>query len=129
MKAINIIWDVDDPEELEGLPTEIEIPEGMTDEDDISDYLSDTTGFCHKGFSLDNDPDERTYIVTEVCPHCGAEVEIHGWDTDRNGFKAFCPYCGGRLMLCDECRHSECGDCNYDSVTDTCRHNPGVKEN
>ena len=29
MKATNIIWDADDPEDLEGLPTEIDIPEGM----------------------------------------------------------------------------------------------------
>lgn len=53
MKAKNIIWNVDDPEDLEYLPTEIEIPEGMEDEDKISDYLSDETGFCHKGFSLE----------------------------------------------------------------------------
>ena len=52
MKAVNIIWDVDDPAALETLPTEIEIPDGMTDEDEISDYLSDETGFCHKGFAL-----------------------------------------------------------------------------
>ena len=52
MKAINIIWDVDFEEELEGLPAEIEIPDGMEDEDEISDYLSDVTGFCHWGFEL-----------------------------------------------------------------------------
>ena len=54
-KAINIQWDVDSPEELEYLPTEIEIPEGMEDEDDISDYISDVTGFCHAGFELDTE--------------------------------------------------------------------------
>ena len=52
MKAINIDWDVDYKEDLEFLPTEIEIPNGMEDEDEISDYLSDMTGFCHKGFNL-----------------------------------------------------------------------------
>ena len=51
MKAINIIWDVDDEEELEFLPTEIEIPDGMED-DEIGDYISDYTGFCHYGFEL-----------------------------------------------------------------------------
>lgn len=55
MKAINILWDVDDPEELEALPTEIEIPEGMEGEDEISDYISDVTGFCHAGFALDTE--------------------------------------------------------------------------
>ena len=52
MKAINIIWDVDEVEDLEQLPTEVEIPEEIEDEDEISDYLSDVTGFCHKGFEL-----------------------------------------------------------------------------
>lgn len=52
MKAINIIWDVDFEEDLGGLPTEIEIPNEMTDEDEISDYITDETGFCHCGFDL-----------------------------------------------------------------------------
>ena len=52
MKAINIHWDVDYEEDLDGLPTEIELPDGMDDEDEISDYISDVTGFCHKGFHL-----------------------------------------------------------------------------
>ena len=53
MKAVGIIWDVDYEEDLELLPKEIEIPDLMTDEDEISDYLSDTTGYCHKGFYLE----------------------------------------------------------------------------
>lgn len=53
MKAVNIQWDVDDPSELEQLPTEIEIPDGMDDEDEISDYISDVTDFCHYGFVLE----------------------------------------------------------------------------
>lgn len=58
------------------------------------------------------DNENRTYVVTETCPHCEREVELHGWDTDRDGFKAFCPYCGQRLMLCDECRHCGGEDCD-----------------
>ena len=53
MKAINIKWDVDTEEELKDLPTEIEIPNNIDIEDDvISDYISDVTGFCHYGFEL-----------------------------------------------------------------------------
>lgn len=53
MKAINIKWDADgDMKLLKQLPTEIEIPEGIMDEEKISDYLTDETGFCHKGFEL-----------------------------------------------------------------------------
>jgi hypothetical protein len=51
MKAINIIWDCEGDNYLS---TEIEIPEGMTDEEEISDYLSDVTGYCHKGFCLED---------------------------------------------------------------------------
>lgn len=61
----------------------------------------------------------------EVCPHCGMEVELR-WDINKDGFKAFCPYCGKRLMLCDACNHryGYCsGDCDYCSATDTCRFN------
>ena len=54
MKATNIKWDVDFEEDLEILPTEIEIPEDMTDEEEISDYLSNATGFCHNGFKLED---------------------------------------------------------------------------
>ena len=67
----------------------------------------------------------RTNIVTELCPHCEREVEMF-WDTDANGFKAFCPYCGERLMLCDECLHSGTGNCDYSNNTDSCRHNPPI---
>lgn len=52
MKAINIKWDMDFEEDLEMLPNELEIPNGMTDEEEISDYISDETGFCHYGFEL-----------------------------------------------------------------------------
>ena len=52
MKAFNIIWDCDSEEEKTFLPTEIDIPENITDEEEISDYISEFTGFCHKGFEL-----------------------------------------------------------------------------
>ena len=62
LKAVDIKWDVTDDdidesddeacEILESLPTEMNIPEGMTDPDEISDWLSDETGFCHDGFRL-----------------------------------------------------------------------------
>lgn len=52
MKATNIKWAVDHDEDKVMLPTEIEIPTGIEDEDEISDYLSDITGFCHEGYTL-----------------------------------------------------------------------------
>ena len=53
MRAINIDWDTDG-EKLD-LPDEIKLPVGMTDEDEISDYITDQTGFCHFGFLLVDD--------------------------------------------------------------------------
>lgn len=59
--AIDIDWDIDDEsfDEDHGisLPESMEIPENVLkayeeNEDAISDYLSNTTGFCHYGFRL-----------------------------------------------------------------------------
>ena len=50
MKAYDIECETDGADA--DLPTEIEIPEGMTDEEEISDYLSNMVGFLHKGFCL-----------------------------------------------------------------------------
>ena len=70
MKAVNIKWDVTDGAEdmtqeemnevLETLPTEVDIPDSLIDEEfdedyyysDISDWLSNEYGFCHFGFEL-----------------------------------------------------------------------------
>lgn len=62
-KAINIQWDTDgDEEALASLPTEVELPEDVfwdnrydnKDEylDAVSDWLSDTYGFLHYGFTM-----------------------------------------------------------------------------
>lgn len=78
----------------------------------MSSYLND---------ALDDD----RKLVTETCPNCGEEVTMV-WDVEMNGYKAFCPYCGGRLMLCDECQHpggEYIADCDYDADSDTCRYN------
>ena len=65
-------------------------------------------------------------VVTEYCPECETEVTMQ-WDVRALGYKAFCPHCGKRLMLCDECQNRKDGgfmdDCDYDSETDSCRFN------
>lgn len=60
--------------------------------------------------------------VTEMCPSCGKEVTLI-WDTEKDGYKAFCPYCGEWLMLCSAC-HDDGHGCDYDTETDGCRWNP-----
>lgn len=60
--------------------------------------------------------------VTEFCPHCKNEVTLR-WNVKDRGYKAYCPVCGERLMLCSTC-HDDGYGCNYDSKTDGCRWNP-----
>lgn len=62
LKAINIKWDTDGDEEmLNELPMERIIPEELEEMykknkeyalEEISDWLSDETGFCHDGFEV-----------------------------------------------------------------------------
>ena len=63
LKAINIKWDTDgDKEVFNELPTEIIVPDELEEMykkdkeyalEEISDWLSDETGFCHAGFELE----------------------------------------------------------------------------
>lgn len=53
--AFGIEWDTDG-EEI-SLPTEVEIPEGVS-YDGIGNYLSELTGFCHSEF----------YVITHIDP-------------------------------------------------------------
>lgn len=49
--AVNIIWDTDG--ENVDLPTEIEIPDHLIEDEDISDFITEATGFCHNGFTIE----------------------------------------------------------------------------
>ena len=40
-KAVSIEWDADSEEDMDSLPTEVDIPPELADIDEISDYLSD----------------------------------------------------------------------------------------
>lgn len=54
MKATDIKW-VTDGEDVQ-LPSEVEIPSIIEDDDDaIADYLSDTYGWLVEGFALSTD--------------------------------------------------------------------------
>lgn len=53
MKATCIEWDTDTAEEKEKLPSEIVLPDSMTSPEEIDDYLSNVTGYCHKGYVLE----------------------------------------------------------------------------
>lgn len=68
-----------------------------------------------------NEPPE----ITEMCPSCGHEVTII-WDTERDGYKAYCPVCREQLMLCSAC-HDDDFACDYSKDTDSCQRNPAMK--
>ena len=63
LKAINIKWDIDgDMEVFNELPTEMIIPNELEELykkdkeyalEEIADWLSDETGFCHAGFEIE----------------------------------------------------------------------------
>lgn len=65
---------------------------------------------------------EMSCKVTEFCPHCESEITMT-WDTETYGYKAYCPVCGKRLMLCSACHDDTNGSCNYNTMSDTCRFN------
>lgn len=51
--AVNIQWDTDEDDEIfRRLPQKVKIPQGMTDDEEISDYLTNLVEFCHYGFSI-----------------------------------------------------------------------------
>ncbi len=63
LKAINIKWDTEgDKEVFNALPTEMIVPDELEEMykkdrqfalEEISDWLSDETGFCHVGFEIE----------------------------------------------------------------------------
>lgn len=68
MKIVRIKWDTDGNQDVfDFLPQEVEVPSKFSEEnytedgkfdedtmwDDISDWLSDTYGFCHGGFEIE----------------------------------------------------------------------------
>lgn len=96
MRAINIEWDTDgDQEVFEDLPKKIEIPEWMTDEEEISDYISDQTGFCHFGFELEDDANVSLDEKSVICEKCGHDLGLH-----NDVFQTF-----GEFVVCPSCSH------------------------
>ena len=93
-----------------------EIPDGILN---ILDAVEELAGLFGKDLKAEPEKEleEHTEEVTEWWPHCETEVTLQ-WDIARDGYKAFCPYCGNRLMLCAYCPRVE--QCDYDEDTDTC---------
>ena len=90
IKAYNIRWDTDgDKKLLEALPTEVLIndedlqhyidPDSDCDAkmDAVSDYLTDTYGYCHKGFDTCILPSEEELNVLDIID---SALALQGYD-------------------------------------------------
>lgn len=49
MLVFNIVWSVDETEDLEELPVQVEVPDEVGEED-IADWLSDQYGYLIESF-------------------------------------------------------------------------------
>lgn len=92
LKAINIKWDTDgDKEVFNELPTEMVIPDELDEMykkdkefalEEISDWLSDETGFCHGGFEIEKvitkDVENELYDFFNNKMETGDAPEIEG---------------------------------------------------
>lgn len=87
--AYDIKWDIDgDKDVFDNLPSEVNIPEEMVDNEEISDYVSDETGFCHTGFKL------GIRFRGQICPFDYEQInenvfrfEIHDFSLESNSLK------------------------------------------
>lgn len=94
-KATDIKWDTEDDEfskeDIPSLPTEITIPEGLTDEEEISDYLSEKTGFCHFGFEIAQGKTEVIAVVVLTSVRNGRYFGYKDMDESELPFYYNCP--------------------------------------
>lgn len=115
LKAVDILWETDgDKEAFKSLPISIGIPDGMTDPDEISDYISDRTGFLHNGFKITSD-NKYLVTVTETYKHQylveGAYSEEDAADivaTESDGCDTCDDYCGSSYSVKDVTGHALC---------------------
>lgn len=57
--------------------------------------------------------------VVETCPWCEAE-NVMEWNIENDGYVAYCPHCGNKMMLCDECMHSDDNECMHCDWCEDC---------
>lgn len=81
-----------------GLPYEIDIPPILTDPEDISDWLSDEYGFCHRGFQL-KEIIQHPKPKKIRCPSCNKELIALEPYSKGNCFNAWCDDCNISITL------------------------------
>lgn len=98
---------------------EAKVPKSILKILDVVKELAALYG-CDLEGKPEEEPERQTETVTEWCSHCETEVTLQ-WAIAESGYRAFCPHCGNRLMLCSSCPKQE--QCDYDKETDTCYYN------
>lgn len=150
MKAINIKWDTDGDEDLlKSLPKEIEIPKHLIGEDvaedyadEISDYISQVTGYCHFGFDLVDD--DFIKLSAEVLEEVGefragtynigfndgdeTQFDVHDLKELWECWKGFCAENGFQTDSIDYVEFLNCESKSklIDGVTSCCGYDFGV---
>lgn len=86
LNAINIKWDTDgDMKVFNELPTEMIVPDELEEMykkdreyalEEISDWLSDETGFCHSGFEIEK-------VIEKVITRQSVENELYDFFNDK----------------------------------------------
>ena len=117
------------------IDAEWKINEILTDIFDVSkdDYLLLIQWNEDKCLVEDREEAERRnqiqqYEVVEVCPECGAE-NVMQWDIEKDGYVAYCSHCGSKMMLCDECIHSDNAPiCDWNPCNGCCREHEKCKK-
>lgn len=82
--ASDIEWDTTDTDEPVDLPASLTIPpEYAKDEETISDYLSDVTGFCHFGYTLNRiHPPVVITVSQKMADRINRALAFHGESED-----------------------------------------------
>lgn len=109
LKAINIKWDTDGDEKvLQDLPTEMILPVGLEEDyysdmkdimEDISDWLSEETGFCHDGFEIVKEVTKE--LVEEELYDFFHDKMFTGDATDIEGVWEQCDPANGNVIVID----------------------------
>lgn len=61
-------------------------------------------------------------LISEICPHCENENTLY-WNEAKDGYKAFCPHCGKKMMMCSACLNAADNimqRCNWDEIAQSC---------
>lgn len=88
----NIKWNVDFPEDLNELPKELPLPEQFylqdfedSDEldeilEEVSDWLSDTYGYCHNGFTIETNKEDMNKIFLAIsCMNGAQKIKVYNF--------------------------------------------------